>query len=181
MSIEKVATDPLSGSEVIRLSILPTYCTVAVKEIWGFNRIRTHDLCNTGAMLYRLSYCMKPWLLFFIRSSLIWSLSCKLHILYIDSFMSSWVNISLSLIFWALVSMLRQNIRPIGSCVCRTLFWLFSFSLALREELRPDVLPVRSELKGVEGFDKSKQLKHVETEEKGNLPTKESETFTLLC
>ena len=26
------------------------------KKFWGFNGIRTHDLCDTGAMLYQLSY-----------------------------------------------------------------------------------------------------------------------------
>ena len=24
------------------------------KKVWGLNRIRTHDLCDTGAMLYQL-------------------------------------------------------------------------------------------------------------------------------
>ena len=28
----------------------------AQKKIWGFNGIQTHDLRDTGAMLYRLSY-----------------------------------------------------------------------------------------------------------------------------
>ena len=28
----------------------------AQKKIWGFKGIQTHDLCDTGAMLYRLSY-----------------------------------------------------------------------------------------------------------------------------
>ena len=26
------------------------------KQFWGFNWIQTHDLCDTGAMLYQLSY-----------------------------------------------------------------------------------------------------------------------------
>ena len=26
------------------------------KKLWGFNRIQTHDPCNTSAMLYQLSY-----------------------------------------------------------------------------------------------------------------------------
>ena len=28
----------------------------AQKKFWGFNGIRTHDICDTSAMLYRLSY-----------------------------------------------------------------------------------------------------------------------------
>ena len=28
----------------------------ALKKFWGFNGIRTHDLRDTGAMLYQLSY-----------------------------------------------------------------------------------------------------------------------------
>ena len=28
----------------------------ARKKIWGFNGIWTHDLCNTGVMLYQLNY-----------------------------------------------------------------------------------------------------------------------------
>ena len=30
------------------------------KKFWGFNRIRTHDLRDTGVMLYRLSYEASP-------------------------------------------------------------------------------------------------------------------------
>ena len=30
----------------------------AQKKFWGSNGIWTHDLCDTGAMLYQLSYCM---------------------------------------------------------------------------------------------------------------------------
>ena len=30
------------------------------KIIWGFNGVQTHDLRDTGAMLYELSYIMKP-------------------------------------------------------------------------------------------------------------------------
>lgn len=54
------------------------------------------------------------------------------------------------------------------------MFICFVLILALREELRPDECPARPEITGVSGFD-SKQLKHVETEEKGQLPTKEGE------
>ena len=28
----------------------------AQKKFWGFNGIQTHDLCDTGVMLYQLSY-----------------------------------------------------------------------------------------------------------------------------
>ena len=41
-------SDPCSY-EVINLS-------KAQKKFWGFNGIWTHDLRDTGAMLYRLSY-----------------------------------------------------------------------------------------------------------------------------
>ena len=36
----------------------------AQKKFWGSNGIRTHDLRDTGAMLYRLSYEASPEALF---------------------------------------------------------------------------------------------------------------------
>ena len=33
---------------------------VAKKAFWAFNGIQTHDFHNTGAILYQLSYSMKP-------------------------------------------------------------------------------------------------------------------------
>ena len=33
-----------------------SYINKAQKKLWGSNRIRTHDLRNTGVMLYQLHY-----------------------------------------------------------------------------------------------------------------------------
>ena len=69
------------------------------KKIWGSNGIRTHDLRDTGAMLYPMSWAMKPrrtqakcnfnlypldedrdhFPLFFIRTAYIWFVSLNHH------------------------------------------------------------------------------------------------------
>ena len=36
--------------------LLKAVAKKAQKKIWGSNGIETHDLCDTGAMLYQLSY-----------------------------------------------------------------------------------------------------------------------------
>ena len=45
-----------SESDPCSYEVTKAVAKKAQKKFWGFNKIWTHDLCDTGAMLYQLSY-----------------------------------------------------------------------------------------------------------------------------
>ena len=51
---EKLSLALVPRLNILRITVKPTKKTQ--KQFWGFNRIWTHDLRDTGAMLYQLSY-----------------------------------------------------------------------------------------------------------------------------